>query len=108
MSLKQNRTITIDDDFGLILNCAVRYALGRRTYMPSSVIRYITPLLTNLNDRTIDVFIQDIERYKTDVDKGIGSWGMNIDKEDWLRFLSKCKDEMNKRNETKTNQKYFL
>lgn len=33
-----------DHDFGLILNCAVRYAIGRQTYMPSAVIAFITPL----------------------------------------------------------------
>lgn len=27
-----------DDDFGVICNCAVRYAVGRRTYMPSLVM----------------------------------------------------------------------
>lgn len=34
-----------DDRFGTILNCAVRYACGRHTDMPSLVIGYITPLL---------------------------------------------------------------
>lgn len=32
-----------NDDFGAICNCAVRYAVGRRTYMPDLVIDFITP-----------------------------------------------------------------
>lgn len=33
------------DDFGSVCNCAVRYCLGRRSYMPSLVCRYIISLL---------------------------------------------------------------
>lgn len=29
-----------DDDFGAICNCAVRYAVGRRTYMPDLVLDF--------------------------------------------------------------------
>ena len=95
--MEQENTVVIDDEFGLILNCAVRYAIGRMTYMPSSVIRYITPLLDKLDDKTIDVFIQDIERYQKDVERGVGSWGFECDREDWLTFLSRCKVEMGRR-----------
>lgn len=95
--MEQENTVVIDDEFGLILNCAVRYAIGRKTYMPSSVIRYITPLLDKLDDKTIDVFIQDIERYQKDVERGVGSWGFEYDREDWLTFLSRCKVEIGRR-----------
>ena len=30
-----------DDEFGLMLNCAVRYAMGRETYMPHAVMDFI-------------------------------------------------------------------
>lgn len=81
------------DDFGLILNCAVRYAIGRMTYVPSSVINYITPLLPKLDDKTIECFIRDLEQQQVDVEKGIGSWGMECDRRDWLRFLDNCRHE---------------
>ena len=45
-----------DDNFGAVLNCAVRYAIGRRTYMPGLVIDYITPLLPYLNNKTLWCF----------------------------------------------------
>ena len=98
--VKQTPTVNavpIDAEFGLILNCAVRYAIGRMTYIPSSVIQYILPLIDKLDSKTLDVFIQDIERYKKDVDRGIGAWGMDSDKKDWLLFLEYCKKEINSR-----------
>ena len=42
-----------DDDFGAICNCAVRYAVGCRTYMPGLVIDFITPYLSELTDKTL-------------------------------------------------------
>ena len=48
-----------DDDFGAICNCAVRYAVGRRTYMPGLVIDFITSHLSELTDKTLWCFQQD-------------------------------------------------
>lgn len=48
-----------DDDFGAILNCAVRYAMERCSYMPSLVVRFITPLIPYLDDKTLNVFKED-------------------------------------------------
>ncbi len=49
-----------DDNFGAVLNCAVRYSIGRQTYMPSLVVGFITPLLPHVSDRTLYVLDQDI------------------------------------------------
>lgn len=55
-----------NDDFGAVCNCAIRYCLGRRSYMPSLVCGYITPLLPELTDRTLECFERDIaERKRT-------------------------------------------
>lgn len=50
-----------DDNFGAVLNCAVRYALGRRSYMPYLVTSFITPLLPHLSNKTIWCFKRDLE-----------------------------------------------
>ena len=42
------RAVPIDGNFGVMQTCAIRYACGRRTYMPSLVIDYITPLIPHL------------------------------------------------------------
>ena len=53
--------ISVDDeDFGIIMNCAVRYACGRSSYMPSIVIGFITPLLSHLSSRTLYLLDQDL------------------------------------------------
>lgn len=82
------------DDFGTILNCAVRYAVGRRTYMPSIVIGYITPLLPQLSSKTLWCFDQDV----TDA-KYTGGYGDPCDEKDWLRFLEAVRTERTKRGE---------
>lgn len=82
-----------DDDFGSILNCAVRYALGRETYMPSLVIDFITPLLPHLSDRTLWCFDQDIteQRY-------YGGYGdKTIDEPVWMRFHAAIRKERTRR-----------
>ncbi len=51
-----------DDDFGCIINSALRYAIGRRTYMPSVVADFIRKYLCVLDTKTIGVMIEDIDR----------------------------------------------
>ncbi len=81
------------EDFGCVLNCAVRYAIGRQTYMPGVVINFIVPLLPNLSDRTLRVFDQDI------VDqRHMGGYGdKQIDEPLWMRFHELVKHELTKR-----------
>lgn len=55
-----------DDDFGCIINSAVRYSLGRSSYMPSTTVRFVLRNLMVLDTRTIVVMIKDIERELVD------------------------------------------
>lgn len=71
-----------NDNFGCILNCAVRYAIGRQTYMPSVVIDFIIPFLPHVTKKTLYVLDQDItdQKYR-------GGYGdKNIDEPLWMRF----------------------
>ena len=54
--------VCFDDDFGCIVNSAVRYALGRYTYMPGVVMNFVRKYMKVLDTRTIHVMIEDIER----------------------------------------------
>lgn len=84
-----------DDDFGAVLNCAVRYACGRRTYMPDIVIGFITPLLPYLNDKTLGCMALDIRN----ADKLFGGWGdETIDKPHWMTFLGNIQKVMEEKN----------
>lgn len=80
-----------DEDFGTALICAVRYSLGRRSYMPGLVIRFIRPLLPYLCDRAIYVMIQDIA-------SPYGGYGdPTIDEPLWISFLDELMIERDRR-----------
>ena len=89
-------TVEIDKNFETILLCAVRYAIGRRTYIPSRVIDYITPLLPYLSEDVLKLIADEIiERYTYE-----GALGdEKIDKPYWEQFLQKIRLEIGGRNE---------
>lgn len=84
-----------DDHFDMICLCAMRYALGRQTYMPGLVQDYIRAHIKEIDKNTIEAMIQDINEadYKREyttsngtkhtVD-GLGS--TIIDRPGWERF----------------------
>ena len=88
--------VEINKDFETILLCAVRYAIGRRTYIPSLVIDYITPLLPYLSEDVLKLIVNEIiERYTYE-----GALGDEmIDKPYWEQFLRKIRLEIGGRNE---------
>lgn len=53
---------TCDDDFGTIVNAALRYSINRHTYMPSTVVDFIRRYMSILDDRTLHVVCTDIEK----------------------------------------------
>lgn len=91
--------ITRDDDFGgAVLNCAVRYALGRASYMPGLVMGEITPMLPDCSDKTLGVFEQDVSEYLGGVDWTIDDpFGTRWNDADWTRFLEAVRAEMERR-----------
>ena len=88
--------VEIDKNFETILLCAVRYAIGRRTYIPSRVIDYITPLLPYLSEDVLKLIANEIiERYTYE-----GALGDEmIDKPYWEQFLRKIRLEIGDRYE---------
>lgn len=81
------------DRFGAVCNCAVRYCLGRRSYMPSLVCGYLTPLLSELDDNTLACFKRDIDERKND---GF-SFGDACDYETWEQFYKAVYKEIERR-----------
>lgn len=89
-------TVEIDKNFETILLCAVRYAIGRKSYMPSMVIDYITPLLPYLSDNILRLIANEITEYEA-YEGGLGD--EMIDRPYWIDFLRKIRFEMEGRNE---------
>ena len=92
---KSNNKISLDNDnLQAIFVCAIRYSLGRRTYMPHLVIDFLTPLLPHLSDKTLSVIERDIR----EADKmGVGYGDERIDKPRWLQFRQLILSEIEKR-----------
>ena len=84
-----------DDDFGMMLNCAVRYACGRQSYMPGAVRRYITPLLPYLSSKALWCFDQDISEARHFNNCG----DPRIDLPGWVAFHERVREERIKRGE---------
>lgn len=83
-----------DDEFGTVLNCAVRYSLGRQTYMPHLVMDFIRPLLPHLSDRTMWCLERDIREADT---YGCDYGDPKIDEPAWKKFLAEIQSEIARR-----------
>lgn len=85
----------LDDDFGCVINSAVRYAIGRHTYMPGVVCDFVRKYINILDIKTVEVMIEDIEK----------ELKLGIDQEDlWVGLrneLIERKKNMKKWEETK-------
>lgn len=75
-------------DLELIFMCAVRYSLGRRTYVPAAVIEYLTPRIPKLSLQCKESLIRDIEKQKY---VGKDPYGHSFGKERWMEFLKLLK-----------------
>lgn len=83
-----------DDFFGAVLNCAVRYAIGRRSYMPGLVVGFIRPLIPHLSNKTLWCFEKDIAE---EMPGGLGD--PQIDAPKWIDFLGLVRAELKERKE---------
>ena len=82
--------IPVNDDFEAVLTCAIRYSLGRQTYMPELVINFINPLLSQLSDKTLYCMSKDISEANSYGDE-------YIDRPKWNWFLNNIKAEIEDR-----------
>lgn len=74
-----------------MLISALRYALGRRTYIVSTTAEYIANEIPKLSEQCKNVMIQDIE-----VQERLGGCGDQCDKESWMWLLGELKGEEQK------------
>ena len=88
--------VEIDKNFETILLCAVGYAIGRRTYIPSLVIDYMTPLLPYLSEDVLKLLANEITKYEA-YEGALGD--EMIDRPYWEQFLRKIRLEIGGRHE---------
>jgi len=81
-----------DDMGGAVLNCAVRYALGRASYMPGLVMDEIRPVVGNLTEKTLFCMERDIREWMQDTGNQKNPYW-----EDWDGFLKLVREQLEKR-----------
>ena len=83
--------INVDaDDFGSVVICAIRYALGRQTYMPGIVARFAMQVVKEMNTKDLFVIMNDLQGYDFDKDEMGG--------DDWHRLYYTISKELKARD----------
>lgn len=88
---KNINVVEIDDLFCEMMNYAVRYACGRRTYAASSTANYVYNIADKLDTQTLSVMLRDIDEQEKI------SLGDEIDERCWIRLSNKIKKTLEKR-----------
>ena len=95
-------SIEADTDFSTIVGCALRYALGRYTYMPSTVKGFIGRHIEAITENDLNAMIRDIEdKMKYNYNKEFPY------KEQWLELRDNLVVEMKKREESQSKGKDY-
>lgn len=91
--------VPVDDMFCEMMNWAVRYALGRRTYSATDTARYMIRIMKVLDDKTIDVMLRDIKQHEE-----WNNLGDECDAVEWMRLKEAIQKEIERRknNESST------
>lgn len=84
-------TVEIDSTFCEMMNWAVRYACGRKTYAALDTANYVYNLADKLDTQTLSVMLRDIEGQEKI------SLGDDIDERGWIRLKNKIKKILEKR-----------
>ena len=82
-----------------ILICAVRYALGRMSYIVGEVANYVFFKRKTLSKECIDIIIRDIEEEMERYHSAGYKLGMDCDERTWKNLLEALKGEIDERNQ---------
>ena len=98
MPKKKHETIPISGNLYTVAICAVRYALGRRTYMPGLVTDWV---MANFTGRMLKgaakIMLQDIQEQREMGERaGYDSLGDPCDVKTWEKFESWLREEISK------------
>lgn len=90
------------DDAKLAYMAMFRYAFGRMTYMPSTIIEIIKSNAKHLTTPTLELLDRDLtdeaKRYeRVYKGKSNSNYGWECDRQTWLAFHEWVKDEIEKR-----------
>lgn len=81
-----------------IIICAVRYALGRMSYIVGIVCEYVSLKKSELTEHCIAIIIRDIEEELKRYHDAGDFLGMECDEKNWSWLLETLKEERDSRN----------
>ena len=87
-----DKTFKVDRD---MLIYGMRYALGRQTFAPSTVVENIKHNIDLVSVHDMGIMIRDIEQHG-DLDEK--AYGMECDKQTWMSFKKYLENEIDKRD----------
>lgn len=87
------KLVKLNRDLQEMLISSVRYALGRKTYMPEWTVRYITPLLPYFYDKELVVMKKDVEEWLNRYSRGESEDILN----EWKWFAKRLQEEFERR-----------
>lgn len=90
----------MNDDFSELAMCAVRYALGRMTYVSFSVPNAIMKYKWSVTTKALHVMLRDIREYR----EVHGKIGMDCDNESWRNFEQWIEQEIKLRENNNTTK----
>ena len=93
-SISKTKTIPLDQDFEQMLISALRYALGRNSYIVKMTAEYISKFIPDLSNQPLLVMGRDLnELHQPD-----SCWGFSVmDIQTWSELLRKIEVELDKR-----------
>lgn len=95
------KTVPLDEPFEQMMISAERYAFGRRTYIVSKTVGYITPLIHELSDWCLGVLKDDLQS-EIDLAERLGNYsnfGHDCDRQNWLAMHKKVCEEIERKKE---------
>lgn len=91
-------SVKLDDDLFTIIICAIRYALGRRTYMSSLVCGYAKQYIKQIPTKDLYVISRDIREHGSR-SFGAEAYGDECDLKTWMNFLEVVETEYKSRSD---------
>lgn len=89
-----SQAVNILSEFDAICVCAVRYSLGRKTYMPRLVMDYLKDNMELLKTQTLRTVVKDVndyyERFESDQKD-------DFDYKEWIAFKVFIEGEIERR-----------
>jgi hypothetical protein len=93
--MTKKKTVLVDEvalpigDVGHLLVCSVRYALGRLSYITSTIAEMVERRWSILSENDRQVILRDIKEALADTEKAGRKLGMDMDDRMWRSLLLK-------------------